>query len=168
MKPWPSGPRRCQRRSRDGLYRCQSEHIRSSPVDYNEERTHMLDKPWWCRIRDRAPHWRAKAEGLAGCRAGEPPRCIIKMGVHGAGGRSYPVSVDFADLAIALGRLEWVHPDGVRLKMVADLWIGSCTLEDIGSKLARPATRETASRLLNAAFRWVCSAEGGGFVEPGA
>lgn len=90
------------------------------------------------------------------------------MGVRGAGGREYPVSVDFADLACALGRLEWGHEDGIRLKMVADLWIASCTLEEIGGKLARPATRETASRLLNAAFRWVCSADGGGFTEPGA
>lgn len=126
----------------------------------------MGEKPWFARVRDRAPHWRAKAEGLAGCRAGEPPRCVIKMGVHGAGGREYPVSVDFAQLAIALGELEWRHPDGVRLKMVADMWIASSTLEDIGSKLARPATRETASRLLNAAFRWACSADGGGFTEP--
>jgi hypothetical protein len=88
------------------------------------------------------------------------------MGVRGAGGREYPVSVDFADLAVALGRLEWGHPDGVRLKMVADLWIASLTLEDIGAKLARPVNRHTAARLLNAAFRWACSAEGGGFVEP--
>jgi hypothetical protein len=126
----------------------------------------MTDKPWFARVRDRAPHWRAKAENQAGCRAGEPPRCVIKMGVRGASGREYPVTVDYFDLCRALGRLEWAHPDGVRLKMVADLWIASSTLEDIGSKLARPATRETASRLLNAAFRWVCSADGGGFVEP--
>jgi len=78
----------------------------------------------------------------------------------------YPVSVDYFDLCRALGRLEWAHPDGVRLRMVADLWIASKTLEDIGAKLARPATRETAGRLLNTAFRWVCSAEGGGFTEP--
>jgi len=126
----------------------------------------MSDKPWFARVRDAAPHWRAKAEGLAGCRAGEPPRCVIKMGVRGAGGREYPASVDFAQLAIALGELEWRHHDGVRLKMVADMWIASSTLEAIGKRLARPATRETASRLLNTAFRWVCSAEGGGFTEP--
>jgi hypothetical protein len=89
------------------------------------------------------------------------------MGVRGAGGREYPASVDFADLARALDRLEWGHSDGVRLKMVADMWIASSTLEAIGAALARPATRETASRLLNTAFRWACSADGGGFTEPG-
>ena len=126
----------------------------------------MGERPWWVKVRDGAPHWRAKAEGLAGCRAGEPPRCVIKMGVRGAGGREDPASVDFAQLAVALGELEWRHPDGVRLKMVLDLWIASATLEAIGAALARPATRETASRLLNKGFRWVCSGEGGGFTEP--
>jgi hypothetical protein len=90
------------------------------------------------------------------------------MGVRGAGGREYPVSVDFAQLAIALAELEWRHPDGVRLKMVADLWIASLTLDAIGAKLARPATDKTAARLLNKAFRWVCDAKGGGFTEPTA
>jgi hypothetical protein len=88
------------------------------------------------------------------------------MGVRGAGGRSYPVNLNYADLAVALGKLEWQHPDGVRLKWVCDMWIESKTLEDIGKALARPATRDTASRLLNAAFRWVCSE--GGFTEANA
>jgi hypothetical protein len=88
------------------------------------------------------------------------------MGVRGAGGREYPVSVDFADLAVALGKLEWQHPDGVRLKWVCDMWIASATLDIIGKALARPVNRRTAAKLLNTAFRWVCSPEGGGFTEP--
>jgi hypothetical protein len=125
-----------------------------------------MDKPWWARVRDRAPHWRAKAEGLAGCRAGEPPRCVIKMGVHGTGGREYPVHLDYWDLARALGELQWRHEDGERLAQVANLWMESCTLEAIGERLVRPVSRQHASRLLNAAFRWACDPNGGGFVEP--
>jgi hypothetical protein len=89
------------------------------------------------------------------------------MGVRTAG-RTYPVALDYADLCRALGKLEWQHPDGVRLKWICDMWIESKTLDAIGKALARPATRDTAARLLNAAFRWVCDPAGGGFTEPGA
>jgi len=84
------------------------------------------------------------------------------MGVRG-GGQTYPVSVRYYDLARAVGQL-WRHPDGVRLQVVVEMWMGSATTEQIGDSLA--VSQRQAERLLNAAFRWVCDADGGGFVSP--
>jgi hypothetical protein len=116
---------------------------------------------------------RLAAQGMKGCRSGEPPRSVIKMGSGKPSAKTYPIASDYWELAAAIGRLEKEHPDGARLKMVVDMWMGegdpeghSATLEDIGERLARPVSESTASRLLNAAFRYICAAEGGGFVEP--
>jgi hypothetical protein len=81
---------------------------------------------------------------------------------HGGLGR---VDALYADLVIALGCLQWQHPDGERLCQVAELWIASATLEEIGEGLARPVSERQARRLLNAAFRWTCDPQGGGFMQ---
>lgn len=113
----------------------------------------------WDEIRrwlNGAPYLAARASANVTQLLDAPGRSI-----RGGSSRLTRAQTEYLDLQRAISEMDRKHPDGVRLRMIVELWIEGHKPPAIGKRLPFRQGKHAVRAALDRAFYWMCHPHGG-------